>query len=87
MRQHRGVQSVTTLWLVNPLLTSPTVACAVYVSTEKQVMSEIKRGELEKWIVTRRHVAKYLGSVNTHPIEGGVREDIDVVPKRESLKG
>jgi hypothetical protein len=77
---------MTTLWLVNPLLTSPTDACAVYVSTIKQRVSEITRVNMEGWIITGRHVAEYLSSVNTHPIECGVRKDIDVVPGRESLR-
>lgn len=37
-------------------------------------------------IITRCHVAEHLSPVNTNPVEGGVRENVDVVPERRSLK-
>ena len=59
---------------MRPLLTSPTVAWAVYVSTKKT--SQTMRSSHHLATRTRSHVANNLSSINAYPIESGVRKDI-----------
>lgn len=53
---------------------SPTVACAVYVSTKSQSVNNQENFGHKN--VTWRHMAKNLSAIDTNPVERGVREDI-----------